>query len=174
MDRAPSPEKRSRQMRNPLRRGTSSHHNMEAIPSPPPSSSNLPHSIPQHEAPSIQPASSQPTERPRSRERQPSNDQVNGDTIQPAPVRMSSLPGMTNGTSSSANRDLATVQESQAAPPPGPPPGKTAEVSTTCHRASFATDIDRPSVILKGIAFHHRLWMTLLVLNKKQRQLGKG
>ena len=133
MDRAPSPEKRSRPMRNPLRRGQGSHQNMETIPSPPSSSTHLPQSSPRQEAPLIQTASSQSTERPRSQERRPLSDQTNGDTIQPAPARVSSLPGMTNGASSSANRDLATVQETQAAPPPGPPPGKMAEVSTSYH-----------------------------------------
>ena len=133
MDRAPSPEKRSRPKRNPLRRGTSSHQKMETIPSPPESSSHLPQSSPQQEVPSINPASSQSTERPRSQERHLSNDQVNGDRIHPAPTRVSSLPGMTNGISSSANRDLATLQEAQVAPPPGPPPGKTAEVSKSCY-----------------------------------------
>lgn len=130
MDRVPSPEKRSRPMRNPLRRGTSSHQNMETIPSPPSSSSHLPQSPPQPEAPSTQPAPSLSAETPRSQEQRLSNDQVNGDRIQPAPARVSSLPGMTNGTSSPVVRDLATVQETQAAPPPGPPPGKMAEVST--------------------------------------------
>ncbi|CAD6588961.1 MAG: hypothetical protein ASARMPRED_003840 [Alectoria sarmentosa] len=126
MDRAPSPEKRSRPMRNPLRRGPSSHQNMETIPSPPSSLSNLPHSPRRQEAPLIQTAS-QSTERPRSQERRLLNDQVNGDTIQPAPTGLSTLPGMPNGISSAANRDLATVQETQAAPPPGPAPGKMAE-----------------------------------------------
>ena len=102
---------------------------METIPSPPSSLSNLPESLPRQEAPLIQTASSQSPERPRSQERRLLNDQINGDTIQPAPARVSSLPGMTNGTSSSANHDLATVQETQVAPPPGPPPGKMAEVS---------------------------------------------
>ena len=134
MDQVPSPEKRSRTMKNPLRRGTSSHHNMEAIPSPPSSSTNLP-SLPQHEAPSIQAAPSQSTERRRSQERQHSNDQSNGDTMQPTPTRVSSLPGVTNGISSSVNRDLAAVQETQAVPPPGPPPGKTTEVSPRCYRS---------------------------------------
>lgn len=136
IDRAPSPEKRSRPMRNPLRRGPSSHQNMETIPSPPSSLSNLPQSPPRKEAPFIQTASSQSTERPRSKERRLLNDRVNGDTIQPAPARGSSLPGMTNGTSSSENRDPGAVQESQAAPPPGPPPGKMAEVSTSYHRGA--------------------------------------
>ena len=134
MDQVPSPEKRSRPMKNPLRRGTSSRHNMEAIPSPPSSTTNLP-SLPQPEAPSMQAALSPSTERRRSQERQTSNDQTNGDTIQPPPARVSSLPGMTNGTSSSENRDLSTVQETQAAPPPGPPPGKTTEVSPRCDRS---------------------------------------
>ena len=130
MDRPPSPEKRSRPMRNPLRRGPSSHQNMETIPSPPSSISNLPDSLSRQEAPLIQTASSQSTERPRSQERRLLNDQVNGDTIQPAPTRVSSLSGMTNGTSNPVPRDLATVHETQAAPPPGPPPGKMAEVNT--------------------------------------------
>lgn len=129
MDRVPSPEKRSRPMRNPLRRGTSSHQNMESIPSPPSSSLHLPQSPPPPEAPSTQPAPSLSAETPRSQQRRLSNDQVNGDRIQPTPTRGSSLPGMTNGTSSPVVRDLATVEETQAAPPPGPPPGKTAEVS---------------------------------------------
>ena len=137
MDRAPSPEKRSRPKRNPLRRGTSSHQKMETIPSPPESSSHLPQSPPQQEVPSINPASSQSTERPRSQERHLSNDQVNGDRIQPAPTRVSSLPGMTNGAPSSANRDLVTVQEAQVAPPLGPPLGKTTEVSKSCYRDLF-------------------------------------
>ena len=131
MDRPPSPEKRSRPMRNPLRRGTSSHQNMESIPSPPSSASNLPMSPPQNATALIETETSQYTERPPSQERRRLNDQVNGDTIQPAPTRVSSLPGMTNGTSGPANRDLATVQETQAAPPPGPPPGKMAEVRTS-------------------------------------------
>ena len=134
LDRVPSPEKRSRPMRNPLRRGTSSHQNMETIPSPPSSFSNLPQSPPQLEAPVIQPVSSQSIEKPQSQERRLSNDQVNGDKIQPAPTRMSSLPGMTNGISSSANRDPATMQEAQPAPPPGPPPSKMAEVSQSGYR----------------------------------------
>lgn len=134
MDRGPSPEKRSRPMRNPLRRGPSSHQNMETIPSPPSSFSNLPQSPPRREAPLIQTAPSQSTERPRSNERRLLNDQVNGDKIQPAPARISSVPGMTNGISNSENRDPATVPETQAAPPPGPPPGKMAEVSTIYYR----------------------------------------
>lgn len=134
MDRAPSPEKRSRPIRNPLRRGPNSHQNMESIPSPPSSLSNLPQSSPRQEAPLIQIASSQFTERPRSQERRLFSDQVNGNTNQPAPARVSSLPGMTNGISSSANRDLATVQETQAAPPPVPPPSKMDEVSSSYQR----------------------------------------
>ena len=174
MDRAPSPEKRSRPMRNPLRRGTSSHQNMESIPSPPSSSSHLPQSPPQPEAPLTQPVPLQAAERPRSQERRVSNDQVNGDRIQPAPTRVSSLPGITNGTSSPANRDLATVQESQAASPPGPPPGKMADVSNCCYRGLVLTNSRRLSVIPKAIVFHHQLWMISLVLSKKQRQLGES
>ena len=128
MDRPPSPEKRSRPMRNPLRRGTSSHQNMESIPSPPSSASHLPMSPPPNASQPIETDTSRSTERPPSQERRRLNDQINGDTIQPAPTRVSSLPGMTNGTSGPANRDLATVQETQAAPPPGPPPSKAAEV----------------------------------------------
>lgn len=137
LDRAPSPEKRSRPMRNPLRRGPNSHQNMETIPSPPSSLSNLPQSSLRPDAPLIQTASSQSTEAPRSEERRRLNDQVNGDTIQSAPTRVSSLPGMTNGTASSTNRDLNAVQEAQAAPPPGPPPGKMAEVSTSYYKGAI-------------------------------------
>ena len=134
MDRVPSPDKKSRAMRNPLRRGPSSHQNMETIPSPPSSSFNVSQSPPRHEEPLVQSAPLQSTGTSPSQERRLVNDQVNGDTIQPAPARVSSLPGMTNGTSSSANRDLATVQETQAAPLPGPPPSKMAEVSIGYHR----------------------------------------
>ena len=129
VDRPPSPDKRSRPLRNPLRRGPSSRHDMETIPSPPAtSSSDLPALPPRREATSPQAARSQSNERPPSNQDQRRrNDQLNGDTILPAPTRVSSLP-MTNGVSTS--RDLTSPQESQVAPPAGPPPGKVAEVST--------------------------------------------
>lgn len=126
MDRPPSPEKRSRPTRNPLRRGPSSRQDMQTIPSPPISSTHLPSSPPRQQPPLPKMSSSQSIERPRSRGDQPRrNDQPNGDTSHQAPTRVSSLP-MTNGVAAiSTNRDLDTVQESQFTPP-GPPPGKAA------------------------------------------------
>ena len=129
MDRPPSPDKRSRPSRNPLRRGASSRHDMETIPSPPAtSSSDLPVSPPRREAVSPAAPLSRSNERPPSNQDQRQrNDQLNGDAILPAPTRISSLP-MTNGVST--NRDLTPPQENQIATPAGPPPGKAAEVRT--------------------------------------------
>ena len=121
MERPPSPEKRSRPMRNPLRRGPSSRQDMQTIPSPPMSTTHLPSSRPPQE-PSVSKISSQTHERVQSEEEQQrKNDQSNGDTIQQAPTRVSSLP-MTNGVSK--DRDLNPVQGGDLGPPPGPPPSK--------------------------------------------------
>ena len=123
-----SPEKRGRPSRNPLRRGASSKHDMETIPSPPAtSSSDLQASATRNAAPLAGATPTQSIDRPPSnQEQRRRNDQLNGDTIQPAPTRVSSLP-MPNGVPT--NRDLASSQNSQAAPPAGPPPlTTTAEV----------------------------------------------
>jgi len=121
MERPPSPEKRSRPTRNPLRRGPSSRQDMHTIPSPPMSSTHLPSSPPRQEPP-LSKISSQSNDRaPPEEGRRRRNDQSNDDSIQQAPTRISSLP-MTNGIST--NRDQDTVQENEFAPPPGPPPGK--------------------------------------------------
>ena len=120
MDRPPSPDKRSRPKRNPLRRGPTSRQDMQTIPSPPETSAmDLPSSIPRQQAP---PASLQLDDGPYSRPEQVTPvEQSNGITAQTAPLRSSSLP-MTNGTT--ANPDLSAVQEDQISPPSEPPPGK--------------------------------------------------
>ena len=122
MERPPSPEKRSRPTRNPLRRGPNSRQDMQTIPSPPMSSTHLPSSPPRREPPLSKVSTQQSNEQPQQRqERRQTDDQLNGDTIQEAPIRGSDLP-MTNGVSKA--RDLPTAQTSEFAPPPGPPPGK--------------------------------------------------
>lgn len=128
MDRPPSPEKRTRPMRNPLRRGASSTQNMQTLDSPPPSSTHLPLSPPRHQQRSRDTTSTQSNDRPLSPpEPRRREDQPNGDPTQQAPTRGSSLP-MANGTTTdTANHDLAPVQESGFAPPPGPPLGKNAD-----------------------------------------------
>ena len=128
MDNPSSPEKRGRPSRNPLRRGASSKHDMETIPSPPAtSSSDLQASATRNAAPPAGVTPTQSIDRPPSnQEQRRRNDQLNGDTIQPAPTRVSSLP-MPNGVST--NRDQASLQDSQAAPPAGPPLTTTAEVN---------------------------------------------
>ena len=122
MERPPSPEKRSRPTRNPLRRGPNSRQDMQTIPSPPMSSTHLPSSPPRREPPLSKISSQQSNEQvqPRGERRQREN-LSNGDAIQEAPIRGSSMP-MTNGES--GNRDLNTAQKGEFAPPPGPPPGK--------------------------------------------------
>lgn len=148
MDRPPSPDKRSRAMRNPLRRGPSSRQDMETIPSSPPGTSSvtLPSSPPRHGAPSIEKASPQSMERLRSpQEERPSNDQFNGDNIQPAPIRTSSLP-VTNGVSANTNRDLASVQENPTASPV-----KQAEVSASTRRLQLLANLRRLGAMPKDI-----------------------
>ena len=100
---------------------------METIPSPPATStSDLQASTTRNAAPPAGAAPTQSIDRPPSnQEQRRRNDQLNGDTIQPAPTRTSSLP-MTNGVST--NRDLSTSQDSQAVPPVGPSLTTTAEV----------------------------------------------
>ena len=122
MERPPSPEKRSRPTRNPLRRGASSKQDMQTIPSPPMSSTHLPSSPPRKEAPLGRIPSAQSYQRSQPPEQQRrKNDDINGDTNQQAPTRVSSLP-MTNGVS--RDSDVDASQEESFAPPQGPPPGK--------------------------------------------------
>lgn len=121
-ERPSSPEKRPRGTRNPLRRGPSSRHDMHTIPSPPMSTTHLPSSPPRTRPPPPLNLSSQSNKRAQPEEEaRRVNDQLNGDTIQQAPARVSSLP-TTNGVSK--DQDLDTVREGDFAPPPGPPPGK--------------------------------------------------
>lgn len=119
MERPPSPDKRSRPTRNPLRRGPSSRQEMQAIPSPPETSTaNLSSVPPQIDMPLGQNATTGSIERTQSpQEQRRLNDRINGDSIEPAPMRASTAP-MTNGLQT--DRDLATVHESQAASPTKP------------------------------------------------------
>ena len=122
MERPPSPEKRTRSNLNPLRRGQSPK-DMQSIPSPEASTVNLPSlasrrepAVPKPVVKPAEPASRSPAEQRRT------NDQVNGDTILPAPRRTSSLP-RTNGAAT--NREL--VQSEDIPPVPSAP--KPEEVS---------------------------------------------
>lgn len=131
MDQPPSPEKRSRPKRNPLRRGPNSRQDMQTIDSPPASSTHLPLSPPrdQQRDNASSPSNDRPLSPPESRRR---DNQLNGDAAHQPPSRISSLP-MTNGaTTNPINQDrgaVSTLQESDYAPPPGPPPGKSAEAA---------------------------------------------
>lgn len=124
-DKRPSPEKRTRSGLNPLRRGTSSK-NMQEIPSPPGTSTvHLPPSTPSQDPPLPDNATPPPSQSPHSpAEQRRMNDQLNGDTISPAPRRTSSLP-RTNGIQT--DRDI--VQQDI---PPMPTPPKQVEVSYKC------------------------------------------
>lgn len=128
MDRPPSPEKRSRPTRNPLRRGPSSRQDMQTIDSPPLSSTHLPLSPPRRQQQSRDTTSSQSNDRPLSPpEPRRRDDQLNGVTSQQALSRVSSLP-LTNGaTTDLTDQDSTQVQKGEFAPPPGPPPGKSVE-----------------------------------------------
>ena len=121
IDRPPSPEKRSRGTRNPLRRGQSSKQNMETIPSPPMSATNLPSSPPRDQPPL--PSNSLLRERSRPEEdHRRRKGQMNGDSAYQAPSRTSTFP-MTNGVAEGpTNGNVIPAQQETFAPPPGPPP----------------------------------------------------
>ena len=133
MERPPSPDKRSRPMRNPLRRGPSSRQDMQTIPSPPPSAHDP--SSPPRRGPPLNKISTQSSERaqPGEDQQRRRNEQPIEDSIQQAPIRVSSLP-MTNGVSKEDPR-----QESNNAPPPGPPPNKAAieEVTDSQRKSTY-------------------------------------
>lgn len=121
-ERPPSPERRTRSNLNLLRRGTSSK-NMQMIPSPDASTVNL-HSVsPRQEPPLPKTAVTAAPDTPQSPLKQRRIDEeVNGDTISPAPRRTSSLP-RANGVAT--DRELGPLEDI----PPVPPPPKPAEVS---------------------------------------------
>ena len=117
----PSPEKRSRPNRNPLRRGPSSR-DMQTIPSPEESIVHLPPPPPRQESALSRPTKP-PVEPPQSPpESQNTIDQSNGDTIMPAPINSSAIPH-TNGVR--ADRDVPLSQPEQYPTPASIP----AEVS---------------------------------------------
>lgn len=122
-DRPPSPEKRSRP-HFALRRGTSSK-NMQTIPSPDEETMPMPKSPPQRETENAQPTRSQnvavPPTPPQQRR---TNGRVNGDAIEPAPTRSSTLP-VVNGIQT----DTTPVDEE----PPHVPATQTSEASETQH-----------------------------------------
>ncbi|KAL8665526.1 MAG: hypothetical protein Q9202_002231 [Teloschistes flavicans] len=112
-DRPPSPEKRSRPVLSGLRRGTSSK-NMQTIPSPDEEAMPMPKSPRQRESSSPQPIRSQTmATSPLPPEPRRTSGRVNGDTIQPAPTRSSSLP-VPNGVPANSSQ----VEEQPPVPPP--------------------------------------------------------
>ena len=115
IERTPSPEKRSRPSRNPLRRGSS--RNMQQIPSPNASTTELPTSPPRQQVPvtrdSFQSQPSQSTFPPTDQRR--AEPDVNGDIIEPVASRE---PSLTNGnyadpriTAEPKPRPLSTMPE---------------------------------------------------------------
>lgn len=114
LDRAGSPEKRTRPNLNPLRRGTSTR-DMQAIPSPQDSAINLP-PPPLPPQPRIDPTD--PAPQP-SQELRRESHLPNGDTLRPPPVRSSSLPGANGAlptalTTTSEEHQSNVPQEKQA------------------------------------------------------------
>ncbi len=114
LDRPASPEKRSRPNFNPLRRGTNTR-DMQTIPSPQGSMTNLP-SPPLPPQPRIVSTDSEPQPLQESRRK---SLQQNGETLQPPPVRTSSLPGA-NGAQPIAvpmtsQEQLSTVSQAKPA-----------------------------------------------------------
>ncbi|KAL8940685.1 MAG: hypothetical protein Q9211_002159 [Gyalolechia sp. 1 TL-2023] len=99
-ERPASPEKRTRPHLNPLRRGTGPKH-MQTIPSPDEEAMPLPKSPPRRE-PTTPPNRSQTVMLPQSPpEQRRTNGGVNGDAIQPARRRSSTMPA-TNGIQTNA------------------------------------------------------------------------
>ena len=124
MDRPPSPdkEKRSRPSRNPLKRGPSSRQDMQTIPDDAPETPKvkIPSSPPQLDQPSFSKTTNERLERPQTpTDMRRSHNQVNGDSIQQAPKRISSIP-TTNG--------LQTTREPVQLSDPPVAPTKVAEV----------------------------------------------
>ena len=113
MDRPASPDKerRSRPSRNPLRRGPSSRQDMQTIPDDVP---EMPKGItsaspPQLEAPSFARSTNEMMDRPQTPTNgRRSNTEVNGDSIEPAPKRISSMP-VTNGLQT--NREAVQLSD---------------------------------------------------------------
>ena len=157
IERTPSPEKRSRSSRNPLRRGSS--RNMQQIPSPDASTTELPTSPPRQQAsvthdiyPSQPP---QPTLSPIDQRR--AEPDVNGDIIEPVAQRESSL---TNGNHTNPRlitepkvRPLSTMPE---------------EVISQARLLGIQLlTLDRLNATRKGLAYHLRPPMRLQGRSKK-------
>ncbi|KAL8691347.1 MAG: hypothetical protein Q9218_003415, partial [Villophora microphyllina] len=134
-DRPPSPEKRSRPILGGLRRGTSSR-NMQTIPSPDEEAMPMPKSPPQRESSSPQPIRSQTmAAAPSPPEPRRTSGRVNGDTVQPAPTRSSSLP-VPNGVPA----DASQLEEEPSVPLP-----PTTDTSQT-HRDTEGFNVAPPAV----------------------------
>lgn len=109
VERTPSPEKRSRPSRNPLRRGSLK--NMQQIPSPNASMTELPTTSPRRQPPVERPLPQSQSSQP-SMEQRRSDSELNGDTTESAPPPDSSL---TNGTQPT---HVPTAQHVSRARPP--------------------------------------------------------
>ena len=139
---------------------------MQAIPSPEASMTNLP-SLPPPQLSSI-PSSNVPKPTNGSRsplEQRHIDDQLNGDTIEPAPLRSSTSP-TTNGYQ--AHRDLAQLLEKQSETLSEEPQ----EVSEPDVLKLYTIKDNRFSGMPKDSTYHHQLLTTFLALSKK-RQQGK-
>ncbi|MCJ1380945.1 hypothetical protein MMC17_004054 [Xylographa soralifera] len=146
IERTPSPEKRSRSSRNPLRRGSS--RNMQQIPSPDASTTELPTSPPRQQTPmthdSFRSQPPQPTLSPIDQRR--AEPDVNGDIIEPVAPRD---PSLTNGNHTTPrpmtepkNRPLSTMPEEAERDSEGfsVPPSATDEVTRAQQEALGESD----------------------------------
>ena len=154
MDRPPSPdkEKRSRPSRNPLRRGPSSRQDMQTIPDDVPEMPkfNIPASTPKLDQPSFSRSTNESPDRPRTPTKvHRSNTEVNGDSIQQAPKRISSMP-VTNG--------LQTTREPvHLSDPPGGSTNVPDVGNLTPVRPYPTLIFARPGGMPKAIMFLHQL-----------------
>lgn len=137
MDRPPSPDKerRSRPSRNPLRRGPNSRQDMQAIPDDIPEipTVNVSSSPPPLRQPSFSRNTHESSHKPQMpTSGHPDDTEVNGDSIQQAPRRNSSMP-VTNGLQPSR-------EPVQLSDPPVPPKNVVDVGALTCSK--FVRDTD--------------------------------
>lgn len=158
----PSPDKRSKSSKNPLRRGPSSR-NMQQIPSPNASTTELPLSTPREEAP-VQSTIRQPSlAKTPSLEPQNERGELNGDVGHPASDAFH-IPNMTNGTPVDQNASRPEVPQSR------PSSAKPEEARILLDRAQnmYLLAMDRSSVIPMVSPFRHQQSTTSRERNKKQ------
>ena len=145
--RMPSPDKRSKSSKNPLKRGHSSR-NMQQIPSPNASTSELPLSMPQQESSQIPNASNQQRLGLALSEQQSTRGELNGESVRPNTSEVS----MTNGAH--VDHGVMPLQELHSKPSTS----KVEEVRDIYAFKDCSILIDsRGSVILRDSAFLHRL-----------------